>query len=94
MPTHLVESVNRADFFVRFNSAESVASIKLLDAEKTPTKFYKVSVSGRGRVAVFEDVRVNAFLAGRQRNEERLRNAVIVNLGDRPKPLYYGFWIT
>ena len=103
IPLHLTATRNasrshdfRAFFYLGFQAAgsgaNSEAAVKLINANEDPEKFYKVTVSSSGRVAIFENVRTRGFLLGRTRHEERVKATNTVDLGDSVGREMIGFW--
>lgn len=87
------DGVFRARFFLRFETESTVASVKLIERTLNPTKYYKVTISGTGTIAIFENMRRSAILYG-SRNEERLKVSRTFGTRGLIQKEFCGFWIT
>ena len=81
MPYREEKNLYSMAFYVKFNGAanpvNTTIAIKLLDSEKSPDKFYKVTMDTTGVVAIYENVQGQAFLFGTY-NRTIIRNSDLV----------------
>jgi len=64
-----------------------------LDSEKSPDKFYKVTMDTTGVVAIYENVQGQAFLFGTY-NRTIIRNSdLVIDPSEFSPIMFQGFWI-
>ena len=59
-PTSHMYSVAFYVWFTAANPVNTTIAIKLMDAERSPEKLYKVTISTTGNVAIYEKIQVKA----------------------------------
>ena len=68
MPYRATQDIYSVAFYARFNGAanpvNTTIAVKLLDANKSPGKYYKVSISTTGEIGIYENVQGQQFLFG------------------------------
>jgi len=68
MPYRATQDIYSVAFYARFNGAanpvNTTITVKLLDANKSPGKYYKVSISTTGEIGIYENVQGQQFLFG------------------------------
>jgi hypothetical protein len=87
------ENLYSSTFFVRFTQASgSLAAIKLFNSEKSPLKFYKITIEPN-KISMYENFRNTNFLLGL--NERKLRNTMLFDFQTHQNEMgYAGFWVT
>ena len=97
MPYREEKNLYSMAFYVKFNGAanpvNTTIAIKLLDSEKSPDKFYKVTMDTTGVVAIYENVQGQAFLFGTY-NRTIIRNSdLVIDPSEFSPIMFQGFWI-
>lgn len=97
MPYRQAQDIYSVAFYTRFNGAanpvNTTIAIKLMDAEKSPDKLYKVTIETTGEVSIFENVQGQQFLFGTYSREARqVTQKVLDPLEFSPK-MFQGFYV-
>ena len=97
MPYREDENLYSMAFFVKFNGAanpvNTTVGIKLLDSEKNPEKFYKVTLSTTGTVAIYENIQGQTFLFGTFNRQTPHVSKVVIDPSEFSPIMFSGFWI-
>ena len=97
MPYRAAQDIYSVAFYARFagaaNPVNTTIAIKLLDAEKSPEKYYKVTISTTGEVSIYENIQGQQFLFGTyNRQSPQVRRNAIDPLEFSPE-MFQGFFI-
>ena len=84
-------------FYVRFNGAanpvNTTVAIKLLDSEKSPDKFYKVTLDTTGEVSIYENIQGQQFLFGTFNRESKQVSKKALDPIEFSPEMFLGFFV-
>ena len=97
MPFREDEGLYSMAFYLRFNGAanpvNTTVAVKLMDAEKNPDKYYKVTLSTTGEVTINENVQGQTFLFGTYSRSTPQVDDVVIDPADFSPIMFQGLWV-
>ena len=96
-PFRQTEDVYSIAFYAKFNGAanpvNTTIAIKLLDAEKSPEKYYKVTISTTGLVSIYENIQGSQFLFGTFNREQLQVKDEVIDPSEFSPSMFQGFYV-
>ena len=73
--------------------ATFITAIKLFDAEKSPEKYYKVTISTTGLVSIYENIQGSQFLFGTFNRETVQVKGNLIDPSEFSPSMFQGFYV-
>ena len=70
-----------------------IKAIKLFDAEKSPEKYYKVTISTTGLVSIYENIQGSQFLFGTFNRETVQVKGNLIDPSEFSPSMFQGFYV-
>ena len=98
MPFRAVENLYSVAFYARFNGAanpvNTTIAVKLMDADQSPDKMYKVTISTTGSVAIYENVQGSQLFFGTYNREQaQIRKHFALDPTEFSPEMFQGFFV-